>query len=119
MKTVYFRIVIVFIVVLIYLFTAQFIGGNREEQFFMRFDTTNINGKLEYSKIGYHGSVFKIEGIEKEFVFFPYTNELNDNKIFYNIADKGDSIIKEAHSDVLMVKKNGKVYQYKFRKIYD
>jgi len=116
MKMVYVGIVILFIAVLIYLFTAQKIGGNREEQFFMHFDTTNINGILEYAKIGYHGSVFKIEGIEKEFVFYPYTSELNDNKIFYNIAEKGDLIIKEAHSEVLKVKKNEKVYQYEFRK---
>lgn len=115
MQMVYVGIVI-FIAVLIYLFSAQRIGGNREEQFFIRFDTTNINGRLEYAKIGYHGSEFKIEGIEKEFVFYPYTSDLNDNKIFYNVAEKGDLIIKEAHSDTLKVKKNDKVYQYKFRK---
>lgn len=115
MKMVYVGIVI-FIAVLIYIFTAQRVGENREEQFFMRFDTTDINGRLEYAKIGYHGSVFKIEGIEEEFVFYPFTSELSDNKIFYNIAEKGDLVIKEAHSDILKVKKNGKVYQYKFRK---
>src|SRR5690554_1275724 len=109
-------VIIILIVVLIYLFTAQRIGGNREEQFFTRFDTTNIYGRLEYAKIGYHGSVFKIEGIKKEFVFYPFTSELNDNKIFYNIATKGDLIIKDAHSDVLKVMKNDEVYLYKFRK---
>jgi len=106
MKKVYVRIVII-IAILIYLFIAQGIGINKEEQFFIRFDTTSINGKLEYAKIGYHGSVIKIEGIEKEFVFYPYTSELNHNKIFYNIAKKGDLIIKEAHSDILKVKKKG------------
>jgi hypothetical protein len=118
MKMVYIGIVI-FIAVLIYLFTAQRTGRNREEQFFIRFDTTNINGRLEYAKIGYHGSVFKIEGIEKEFVFYPFTDELNDNKIFYNIAQKGDLIIKDSHSNTLKVKKNDKVYLYKFRKPND
>ncbi len=118
MKMVYVGIVI-FIAVLIYFFTAQRIGGNREEQFFIHFDTTNINGRLEYAKIGYHGSVFKIEGIEKEFVFYPFTSELNDNTIFYNIAKKGDLIIKDAYSDTLKVKKKNKVYLYKFRKPND
>jgi hypothetical protein len=118
MKKVYFGIVI-FVVVLIYLFTAQRIDQNREEQFFIRFDTTNINGRLEYAKIGYHGSVFKIEGIEKEFIFYPITDELNDNKIFYNIAQKGDWIIKDSHSNILKVKKNEKVYLYKFQKPND
>lgn len=115
MKKVYVGIVI-FFAVLVYLFTSQKIGGKREEQFFIRFDTTNINGRVEYAKIGYHGSVFKIEGIDKEFVFYPYTSELNDNEIFYNVAEKGDLIIKGAHSEILKVKKNDKVYQYKFRK---
>ena len=119
MKKIYVRIVIIIIAVLIYLFIAQRMGVNREEQFFIRFDTTSINGKLEYAKIGYHGSVFKIEEIEKEFVFYPYTSELNDDKIFYNIAKKGDLITKEAHSDILKVKKKDKIYFYKFRKPND
>lgn len=111
---------IVIFIILIYLFTAQNIGENREEQFFNRFYTTNINGVLEYAKIGYHGSVFKVNGLEEEFVFYPYTNELNENKIFYNIAKQGDSIIKEAYSDTLQIKKkDGKIYKYKFRSPYE
>ncbi len=70
---------------------------------------------LEYVKVGYHGSVFKIEGIENEFVFYPYTGKLNNNKIFYNVAEKGDVIIKKAHSDILRLKKKDTIYQYKFR----
>lgn len=111
--------ILILVGIFIYLFIIQNIGEDREKQFFIRFDTTNINGKLEYAKIGYHGSVFKIEGIEKEFVFYPYTSELNDNKIFYNIARKGDFIIKDSHSDILKVKKTNKVYLYKFRKPND
>lgn len=119
MKIVYIGIAIL-IIVFVYLFAAQKVGGNREEQFFIRFNTSNINGRLEYAKIGYHGSVFKIEGIEKEFVFYPYTSELNENNIFYNIAKKGDWVIKEAHSDILRLKKeDDKVYMYKFRKPND
>ena len=119
MKIVYIGIAIL-IIVFVYLFTAQKMGKNREEQFFIHFDTTNINGKLEYAKIGYHGCVFKIEGIEKEFVFYPYTSELNENNIFYNIAKEGDLVIKKAHSDILILKKeDDKVYMYKFRKPND
>lgn len=112
--------IIIFIGVLIYLFIAQKVGKDREGQFFTRFDNANINGKLEYAKIGYHGSVFKIEGIEKEFVFYPYTNnELNDNKLFNNVAEKGDFIIKERHSDTLKLMKKNRAYLYKFRKFND
>lgn len=105
--------------VVVYLFITQKIGKDREEQFFIRFDNSNISGNIEYAKIGYHGSVFKIEGIEKEFVFYPFTSELNNNQIFYKIAKRGDLIIKEVNSDTLKLKKNGKVYFYKFRKPND
>ncbi len=44
-KRTYFIITMLFIV-FIYVFVAQKIGGNREERFFARFDTTNINGIL-------------------------------------------------------------------------
>lgn len=111
--------IVIFIAVLIYLFTAQSIGGKREEQFFIRFDTTNINGKLEYVKIRYHLCAFKIEGIDDEFYFDPITSSLNNKKLFEYTAEKGDLIIKKAHSDILKVKKNDKVYQYKFRKPND
>ncbi len=114
MKIVY-SVIIIFVVVFIYLFIAQNYGENREEEFFTRFDTTDINGVLEYAKVGYHGSVFKIEEIDNEFVFYPYIGELN-NKIFYNVAEKGDVIIKKAHSDILRLKKKDTIYQYKFRK---
>ncbi len=115
MKRTYFSIAIL-IIIFIYLFIAQKIGGNREEQFFIRFDTTNINGKLEYVKIRYHLCAFKIEGINDEFYFDPITSSLNDNKLFEYFAKKGDSIIKKAHSEILKVKKNDKIYQYKFRR---
>jgi len=117
-KKIYFGILIFFMVV-VYLFITQKIGKDREEQFFIRFDNSNISGNIEYAKIGYHGSVFKIEGIEKEFVFYPFTSELNNNQIFYKIAKRGDLIIKEVNSDTLKLKKNGKVYFYKFRKPND
>lgn len=110
---------IIIVVIFIYIFITQKIGGDREREFFTCFNSSNIHGELEYAKIGYHGSVFKIRGSEVEFVFYLYTSELSDNMIFYNIAEKGDTIIKEAYSDVLRLKKNNKVYIFKFRKNED
>ncbi len=112
----YMGIVMFVIIVGIYVFTANKIGGNREHQFFVRFDTTDIQGKLDYAKIGYHGSVFKIEGFEEEFVFYPFTSELSRGKIFYDIAKKGDFVIKQAHADTLRLLKNDETYLYTFRK---
>lgn len=88
---------------------------NRDKQFFIRFDTTNINGKLEYVETRYRMCAFKIEGIEEEFYFDPLPSNLNDKKLFEHIAEKGDLIIKEARSDILKVIKKDKVYQYKFQ----
>ncbi len=111
------KVLIIFIIsVAIYLVVSQIIGVNREKSFFMRFDTTSINGELEYSKIGHHGSVFKIKKVEKEFVFYPITSDLNENKLFYNIAKKGDVVIKKPYSDTLKLIKKDKIYLYQFRK---
>ncbi len=111
--------IILIIVLSVSLFTAQKLGENREKQFFIHFDNTNINGKLEYVKIRYHLCAFKIEGIEEELYFDPITSTLSNKKLFEHIAEKGDLIIKEAHSDFLKIKKKDKVYQYKFRKPND
>jgi hypothetical protein len=114
MKKIFIGIILL-IVVYVYLFTSQKIGGDREKQFFVRFDSTDINGKLEYVKIRYHLCAFKIEGIEEELYFDPITSNLNDKKLFEHIAEKGDLIVKEVHSDILTVKKNDMIYNYKFR----
>jgi hypothetical protein len=113
MKKIYIGIVL-FIAVVLYLYTAQRYEYNRKKEFFIHFDTTNIIGSVEYAEIYSQACMFKIEGIEEEFIFYPYYSELNDNKTFYNLVEKGDSIIKEAYSDVLIVKKDNKVYQYTF-----
>lgn len=115
-KSLHIWIAIFVIIAIIYIFAAQKIGGNRELQFFVRFDTTDIQGKIDYAKIGHYGSVFKIEGIEEEFIFYPFTSELNSGNIFYNIAEKGDVVVKQAHSDTLRLMKNDKVYLYTFQK---
>ncbi len=118
MKKIYIGIVL-FIAVVLYLYTAQRYEYNRQKEFFIHFDTTNIIGSVEYAKIYSQGCMFKIEGIEEEFIFYPYTSELNDNKIFDKLVEKGDSIIKEAYSDVLILKKDNKVYQYTFSEPVD
>ena len=115
----YTKILIVLVIVLVYLISAHELGKDREEHFYIRFDTTSIYGKLEYVKIKYHLCELKIEGIDNKFYFDPVTSSLNENKIFEYTAKRGDLVIKPAHSDTLILKKNGKVYQYKFRKPVD
>lgn len=118
MKVLYIGIVIL-TGISIYVFTAQKIGGSREREFYNRFNSSNIYGELEYAKIRYHLCAFKIKGVGKEFYFDPITSDLNSNKIFEYTAEKGDIIIKKAYADVLELKKDDKVFIYKFRKYND
>jgi hypothetical protein len=115
MKKVYV-VIILLIAISLYLFIALKIGGERAGNLYYHFNTSSINGELEYVEIKYHNSAFKIIGEDDEYCFDPITSELNDYKIFLYTAEKGDLVIKEAHSDILRLKKkDGKVYMYKFR----
>lgn len=116
MKVLVYIGVVFILLAIFYIYTSQKSGGKREQRFYTHFDVADINGRLEYAKIGYHGVVFKIEGIEGEFVFYPYTSNMNNNKIFYNVASEGDLIIKPIHSDTLTLKKDNMVYLYTFQK---
>jgi len=118
MKVLYIGIAIL-IGIFIYIFTAQKVGGNREREFFNRFNSSNIHGELEYAKIRYHLCAFKIKGIGEEFYFDPITSDLNNDRIFEYVAEEGDIIIKKAYSDILELKKGDKVFIYKFRKYND
>lgn len=114
-KLVYFGIILVFSAS-IYLYSAKKIGMNRDQKFFIHFDSSQINGELEYVKIKYHLCTFKIKGEVGEYFFDPITSDLNYNEVFEYIAVPGDLINKKAFSDTLELKKNGKIYQYNFRK---
>jgi len=118
MKRVYIGIIIL-IAASIYLFIALKIGSKRTVNSYNHFNSSNLNGELEYVEIKYHKSAFKILGVDDEFCFDPITSELNDNKKFLYTAQKGDIIIKKAFSDTLKLKKDDKIYQYKFRKPND
>jgi hypothetical protein len=105
--------------VFIYVFIAQKFGMDRERKLSVYFNSSNIHGVIEFVGIGHHKCVFKLKGEAKEYYFDPIISELNGNILFQNVAEKGDSIEKEAYSEILKLKKNGRVYVYKFRKIDD
>ncbi len=108
-------VAVVVVTLLLGLYAAHRFGKNREERFFSHFNSSSINGIIAYSAIGYHGSVFKIEGIEEEFVFYPVTGDINENRIFYHVAKKGDLIVKQAYSDTLKLITKDKAYLYHSR----
>ena len=81
------------------------------------FNEANIAGRIENIGIKNHGTSFKVQNALIEYVFYPYTNkQLNDSKVFGDLAEKGDSIIKPAFSDILVLIKKNKAYEYNFKK---
>ena len=114
-KLLYF--VIIFLIIgAAYIYIAQKLGGEREKRFFIQFNTTNIHGVINEVGTGYYGVVFKIKGMKEKFVFYPYNGKLNENNIFDQFAEKGDSVIKQKYSDTLILIKNNKKYLYTFQK---
>ena len=81
-----------------------------------QFNSQEIIGKIEYIRSKHRGVAFKIEEYKNEFIFHPYTNVINGFHLFYNIAERGDSIIKGSFSDTLILIKNNNVYYYTFEK---
>ena len=48
------------------------------------------------------------------FNFYPRTSQLNKNRIFDHLAEKGDIVIKGKFADTLKLIKNGNEYLYTF-----
>lgn len=84
---------------------------------YKKFNEANIYGRVEKLGIKNHGTSFKIKNDLNEYVFYPYTNiKLNDSKPFDEFVKDGDSMMKPAFSEILVVFKNGKAYEYRFKK---
>jgi uncharacterized lipoprotein YehR (DUF1307 family) len=116
MKKIILLGIILVIGFIVLIFILQKDDNNKLHYYYIRFDTTNINGKLEYCEIGDHITEFKIKGIDEKFQFAPYTSELNGNHIFLYFAEKGDIIIKPSNVDTLKLIKDNEVYLYTFER---
>lgn len=111
-----YLIIIFSVVAVIYFMTANYFGSKRTMQDFLKFDNSQIKGVINDLYIKHHGVGFKITPNNEEFVFYPYTSELNDNNIFDHFAKSGDSIIKMQNSDTLILIANDKKYKYTFKR---
>ncbi len=115
-----FIIIFLFIILPIYLI----FGGKYENRLGFRnaktFYESNFRGVVDYIGVRNQGTSFRLAGDSLEYVFFPQaiSNKGNQDFIFYYFATPGDSIIKEAHSDTLILKKEGILYLYTFRKFF-
>jgi len=106
--------IIVLIVLIVFFSVRKKYEDNRWKNEFIHFDTTYINGEIEYVALASHAVVFKIKGNTSKYIFSPNTNELNEKRIFYHLAEKGDTIIKGKFSDTLKLIINGDEYLYTF-----
>ena len=116
MKKTYIKIGIIILIVAIYTCIGTIWFFTKGIQIHERFDAADINGEVEYARIS-QGSIFKIKGIEQEFLFYPYTGILNEHTIFEYFAEEGDWIVKPPHADTLKLYKGDKIYLYTFRKM--
>lgn len=108
-------ILIVVIVVLAIIIIPQTHSRKRGLKNYEYFNDSHINGVIEDIYIRYKGVGFTMEN-GKEYVFYPYKNNLNNYKDFDIFASKGDKIFKERHSDTLILIKNGIKYKFTFAK---
>ncbi len=81
------------------------------------FNEATIYGRIQNVGIKNHGTSFKLKTSPIEFVFYPRREKkLNDSKIFDQLAENGDSIVKPAFSEILVLFKKDKAYMYSFQK---
>jgi hypothetical protein len=88
---------------------------NSIKEGYIKFDKSEIKGKLERTDIKYHMTSFKLQGDNQEYIVSPYTD--NEGNIFSGIAKPGDSIIKPAYGNAIALKKGTKKYEFQFRNL--
>ena len=112
------RIIIFVLIILgaVYLLIAQIYGNKRLKRNFKSFNESQIIGEIEEIGIKQHGTGFRIKNDSIDYVFYPITSKINEKKILYQIAEKGDSIVKFRYSDTLILIKRKEKYKYTFQK---
>jgi hypothetical protein len=108
---------IVFVVIgIVYLVFAQFLGNRNAVKRFDVFFNSNLKGEIQKIGIKHHGVSLKMNNDENEYVFYPYTSDLNDKNVFNYFANACDSIVKPINTDTLILIKQNKRYKYTFQK---
>jgi hypothetical protein len=100
--------------VLILLRKRKTTGTKLREKEYAFFDSMNIKGRLTDIGFRLNASSFEVDNNQHEFIFDP---EISDQGSFFNAnTEKGDSVIKPAFSQYIVVKGKGVVYKYRFKK---
>jgi|SRR5690242_9864285 len=84
------------------------------------FLSAKLEGKVVYLYSSSGGERFSLDNSPRKFIFWAHTGVLNDYHSFDKTAEIGDSIVKPAYSDtLLLIKKSGKRYEYTFKTSYN
>jgi len=84
---------------------------------FHLFNQSEIEGALSF--VDATGTGVHITINDSNFTFWPIETAFRGKRKFYQWAIPGDSIVKRAYSDVLILYKDERTYQYSFRKNED
>jgi hypothetical protein len=98
----------------IYLLMQIFPPKERGKKLEKIFHNTNIQGVVIKTGIRYHQAFFMIKGDTTIYVCNPIRSINNKGKPFIGFAKVGDSIIKKAHGDTLILIKSNNKYKYTF-----
>ncbi|MBZ4190418.1 hypothetical protein [Niabella beijingensis] len=84
---------------------------------FRIFNKHTLYGQLAHVDVRNKGVIFQLTGDKKEYIFYPvYDKDSGTDQLFHHFATAGDRIIKLAHSNILILRKQGTNYIYTFRK---
>jgi hypothetical protein len=85
-----------------------------EEKAFKEFNATSLKGKITYVNKVDPSEFFVLDNLNREYSFSSIANNTSGNKIFSEIAAIGDSVVKPAYADTLMLYKNDTKQYFKF-----
>ncbi len=105
----------IMLIIPIFIIIGSKLTIDKGKQHFTQFNTANINGELASIKIAYKGVQFQLKNEKAKYVFYPNA-DLLENKLFDDVAEKGDIVIKPAFSDTLKLVKKDKTFLYTFDK---
>jgi hypothetical protein len=97
-----------------YFFTIPYTDKQLIENYKI-FDEVNIAGKIESVRTVNHGLTTRLK-IENSPATFKFSLDIRDGNRFEEFAEKGDSIIKPSLSNILVLFKNNKAYEYTFNR---
>ena len=112
---------VVYIVLLLagyalWLYVDHLFNASYKKDFHLFYSST-LKGKLVRLELA-KSDIFKLDNAEREYKFNSNMSWFNNYRTFCQVADKGDSVYKDAWSDTIYLKKNntGQIIKFTFYK---